>query len=298
MRKTSLLKKLILDEEILIMPVAHDATAARLIERTGFKSLAIGGYPTSATLLGKPDLSLLTLTEMATHTKNIAETVDIPVFVDGDTGHGSVINVIRTVREFERAGAAGMFIEDQLFPKRCGHMEGKQVIETGEMIAKIKAAVDARVDPDFVITARTDALGVTGIDDAIERANRYWEAGADLIYVEAPTTKEQMIRINREVEAPTLAIQIEGGKTPLLSVKELQEIGYNVVVYPVATLYAAAFAVRSVLEELLHKGTTSGFMKKMIHFDEFNQLMGLTSLREKESLYFKMASGGGSFSER
>jgi PEP phosphonomutase and related enzymes len=212
MRKTSLLKKLILDEEILVMPVAHDAIAAKLIELTGFKAMALGGYPTTATLLGKPDLSLITLIEMVTHAKNIAEAADIPLFVDGDTGHGGVINVMRTVREFEKAGAAGMFIEDQLFPKRCGHMEGKQVIETDEMIAKIKAAVDARVDPDFVVCARTDALGVMGIDEAIERGNRYREAGADLVYVEAPTSKEEMLRINREVDAPTLAIQIEGGK--------------------------------------------------------------------------------------
>lgn len=287
MRKTSLLKKLILDDEILVMPVAHDATA-KLIELTGFKAISLGGYPTTATLLGKPDLSLITLTEMAMHARNIVGAVDIPVFVDGDTGHGGVINVMRTVREFERAGAAGMFIEDQQFPKRCGHMEGKQVVETDEMIAKIKAAVDARVDPDFVITARTDALAVTGIDDAIERGNRYREAGADLIYVEAPTTKEEMIRINREVNAPTLAVQIEGGKTPLLPVKELQEFGYNAVAHPLSTLYAAAFAVRSLLEELMQKGTTSGFMDKMIHFNEFNQLMELASLREKESSYFKV----------
>ncbi|AGL02051.1 isocitrate lyase/PEP mutase family protein [Desulfoscipio gibsoniae] len=288
MRKTSLLKKLIQDDEILVMPVAHDATAAKLIELTGFKAVSLGGYPTTATLLGKPDLSLATLTEMCTHAKNIAGAVDIPLFADGDTGHGGIINVMRTVSEFERAGAAGMFIEDQLFPKRCGHMEGKEVIETSEMIAKIKAAVDARVDPDFVIAARTDALAVTGIEDAIERANRYREAGADLIYVEAPTTKEEMIRINREVNAPTLAVQIEGGKTPLLPTNELQEIGYNAVAYPLSTLYAAAFAVRNVLEELMHKGTTSGCMDKMIHFNEFNQLMELASLREKESSYSKI----------
>jgi methylisocitrate lyase len=290
MRKTTMLKKLILGREILVMPGAYDATSARIIEKSGFKAVTIGGYPASASLLGKPDLSLLTLPEMVNHTRNIVEAVNIPVFADGNTGHGGVLNVIRTVREFEKAGAAGVFIEDQVFPKRCGHMEGKQVIEVEEMVAKIKAAVDARQDPDFVIMARTDALAVYGIDEAIERANKYREAGADLIFVEAPTTKEQMYRITHEIDAPNLAIQIEGGKTPILTVKELEEIGYSVVVYPISALYAAAWAVKKVMEELMTKGTTAGFMDRMIHFHDFNELMDLTNLRKKEtSFYFGLS---------
>jgi carboxyvinyl-carboxyphosphonate phosphorylmutase len=290
MRKTTMLKKLILDREILVMPGAYDATSARIIEKSGFKAVTIGGYPASASLLGKPDLSLLTLPEMVNHTRNIVEAVNIPVFADGNTGHGGVLNVIRTVREFEKAGAAGVFIEDQVFPKRCGHMEGKQVIEVEEMVAKIKAAVDARQDPDFVIMARTDALAVYGIDEAIKRANKYREAGADLIFVEAPTTKEQMYRITHEIDAPNLAIQIEGGKTPILTVKELEEIGYSVVVYPISALYAAAWAVKKVMEELMTKGTTAGFMDRMIHFHDFNELMDLTNLRKKEtSFYFGLS---------
>jgi len=290
MRKTTMLKKLIFDREILVMPGAYDATSARIIEKSGFKAVTIGGYPASASLLGKPDLSLLTLPEMVNHTRNIVEAVNIPVFADGNTGHGGVLNVIRTVREFEKAGAAGVFIEDQVFPKRCGHMEGKQVIEVEEMVAKIKAAVDARQDPDFVIMARTDALAVYGIDEAIKRANKYREAGADLIFVEAPTTKEQMYRITHEIDAPNLAIQIEGGKTPILTVKELEEIGYSVVVYPISALYAAAWAVKKVMEELMTKGTTAGFMDRMIHFHDFNELMDLTNLRKKEtSFYFGLS---------
>jgi len=163
MKKTTFFKKLILDEEILILPGAFDALSAKIIEQVGFKAVTLGGYPASASLLGKPDVSLLTLTEMVNHTKNIVEAVDIPVFADGDTGHGNVTNVIRTVREFEKIGVAGLFIEDQLFPKRCGHMEGKKVIPTEEMIPKIKAAVDTRIDQDLVIMARTDALAVYGI---------------------------------------------------------------------------------------------------------------------------------------
>lgn len=287
MKKTTLLKKLILDKEILIMPAAYDALAAKIIEQVGFKAVALGGYATSASLLGKPDVSLLTLPEIVTHTRNISEAVDIPIFVDGDTGHGNVINVIRMVREFEKAGAAGLFIEDQRFPKRCGHMEGKQVIPAEEMIPKIKAAVDSREDPDFIIMARTDALAIYGIGEAIDRANKYREAGADLLFIEAPTSKEELVRINLEVDAPTMAIQGEGGRTPLLTTKELEAMGYNVVVYPASTLYVAAWAVRSVMEELITKGTTKGFLDKMITFNDFNKLIGLDEIRKKESYYYK-----------
>lgn len=288
MGKTTLLKQLILDEKILVMPGAYDAMSARIIEQVGFKAVTLGGYSASASLLGKPDVSLLSLSEMVTQTRNIVEAVEkIPVFTDGNTGYGNVTNVIRTVREFERAGAAGLFIEDQVFPKRCGHMEGKQVIPVEEMIPKIKAAVDARKDQDFIIMARTDALAVYGIDVAIDRANQYHEVGADLLFVEAPTSIEEMIRINREVNGPTLAIQAEGGKTPILTPRQLEEMGYSVVVYPGSCLFAAAWAVRHVMEELITNGTTLGYMDKMITFTDFNQLIGINEVREKESYYYK-----------
>ena len=285
MKKTTLLKKLILDKEILIMPAAYDAVSGIIIEKVGFKVTTVSGHAGSATILGKPDLSLVSLTEMVNYTRNICEAVDIPVLVDGDTGHGSVLNVIRTVREFEKAGAAGLFIEDQTFPKRCGHLEGKQVITTEEMVAKIKAAVDAKEDSDFVIQARTDALATHGIDEAIDRANTYLEAGADLILVEAPTTKEEIIRVNKEVDGPTVAIQGEGAKTPMTTAKELEEIGYSVVVYPGSTLYAATWAVEGVMKELITTGTTTGYMDKMYNFPGFNELMGVERFLEKEGLY-------------
>ena len=287
MKKTTTLKKLILDKEILIMPAAYDGVSARIIEQVGFKAVTLGGYAVSASLLGKPDVSLLTLTEMATYTRNITEAVDIPVFVDGDTGHGNVTNVMRTIREFEKAGAAGLFIEDQVFPKRCGHMEGKQVIGVEEMIPKIKAAVDTRIDKDLIIMARTDAFATHGIDEAIERGNKYREAGADLIFVEAPTSKEDMLKIAREVAAPLITIQGEGGKTPLMTAKELEQIGYSVVVYPGSALYAATWAVRSIMKELFTTGTTKGFMDRMITFDEFNQLIGLDDVLKEESYYYR-----------
>jgi methylisocitrate lyase len=287
MKRTTLLKKLILDEEILVMPGAHDALSARIIEQVGFKAVTMGGYAASAASLAKPDVSLMTLTEYLHIVRNVVEAVGIPLFVDGDTGHGNVTNVQRTVRLFESAGVAGLFIEDQVFPKRCGHMEGKQIIPADEMVAKIKAAVDARVDSDLVIMARTDAVAVSGLDEAIERSNRYAEAGADLIFVEAPTSREDMRRCNREIKAPTNAIQIEGGKTPLLTVKELEELGFAVVVYPNITVYAAAWMLRELWQGLMKHGTTSHFLDKIISFDEFNTLVGLDKIREKESYYYR-----------
>jgi|MudIll2142460700_1097286.scaffolds.fasta_scaffold144510_1 methylisocitrate lyase len=287
MKKTTLLKKLILDDEILVMPGAHDALSAKIIEQVGFKAVTMGGYAASAASLAKPDVSLMTLTEYLHIVRNVVEAVDIPLFVDGDTGHGNVTNVQRTVRLFESAGVAGFFIEDQVFPKRCGHMEGKQIIPTNEMVAKIKAAADARVDNDLVIMARTDAVAVSGLDEAIERSNRYAEAGADLIFVEAPTSTEDMRRCNREIKAPTNAIQIEGGKTPLLTVKELEELGFAVVVYPNITVYATAWMLRELWQGLKKNGTTRHFLGKIISFDEFNTLVGLDKIREKESYYYK-----------
>jgi methylisocitrate lyase len=287
MKKTSLLKKLIIDKEILVMPGAHDALSAKIIEMAGFKAVTLGGYAASAASLAKPDVSILSLTEYVNIARNIVQAVDLPVFVDGDTGHGNVTNVRRTVQVFENAGVAGFFIEDQVFPKRCGHMEGKQIIPTEEMVAKIKAAVDTRVDPDLVIMARTDAIATDGFEEAIERGNRYAEAGADLIFVEAPTSREEMLRINREIKAPTKAIQIEGGKTPLLTVKELEELGFNVVVYPNVTVYATAWALRGLWEGLKKNGSTKHWLDKIIPFNEFNTLVGLDKERELESYYYK-----------
>ena len=287
MKKTTLFKRLMLDEEILVMPGCHDALSAKIIESVGFKAVTMGGYAASAASLAKPDVSLLTLTEYVNIARNIIQAVDIPLFVDGDTGHGNVTNVQRTVRLFENAGVAGLFIEDQVFPKRCGHMEGKQIIPALEMVAKIKAAVDARVDEDLVIMARTDAIAVSGIDEAVERGNRYAEAGADLIFVEAPTSKEEMMRINREINAPMNAIQIEGGKTPMLTVKELEELGFNVVVYPNVTVYATAWALRQLWEGLKKNGNTKHWQDRIIPFDEFNTLVGLDKIRELESYYYR-----------
>lgn len=285
MRKTALLRKLIEDEEILMIPVAHDALCARIAEQSGFRAVFTAGYANSAAILGKPDVSLLTLTEMVEAASRIADAVNVPVFADGDTGHGNVTNVIRTVNLFEKAGVAGLFIEDQVSPKRCGHLAGKQVVSPEEMVSKLRAALDARFDPDFVIMARTDALAVNGIDDAIYRANLYRKAGADMIFVEAPESVDQMKRIIKEVKAPHMANMLPGGKTPMLTAKELQEIGYSVVAYATACTYTITKAVRDLFEALHRTGTTAGFEDRMVKFDEFNRLVGLEEIREIEEKY-------------
>lgn len=287
MRKTTRFKQLILDDEILVLPGAYDALSAKIVEQAGFKAVTLGGYPASASLLAKPDVSLLSLSEMVDHLRHIVDAVDIPVFGDGDTGHGNVTNVARTIRLFENAGAAGLFIEDQVFPKRCGHMEGKQVVLVEEMCAKIKAAVDARRDPDLVIMARTDALAVYGVEAAIERGNRYREAGADLIFIEAPQSIDDMRRITKEVKAPLLANMVEGGKTPILLASELQAIGYSAVAFPLSTLYAAAWALREVMRKLAGEGSTKSHLGQMVLFEDFNHLVGLEEVRKNESRYYQ-----------
>ncbi len=285
MKKTSLFKRYILDDEILVMPGVHDALTARIAKQAGMKAITIGGYTASAALLGQPDISLLGLAEMAEWVKRIADAVDIPILADGDTGHGGILNVIRTVKEMEKAGAAGVFIEDQVFPKRCGHMEGKAVIDAKEMAVKVKAAVDARVDPDFIIMARTDALAVNGLEEALMRANLYREAGADLFFVEAPETVEQMRAITKGIDGPCLANNIEGGKSPVLPAHELQAIGYKVVAFPVAVTYAVAKAAKGVMDALSAEGTTTSMRHNMVDFEGFAQIVDLKGMRETEKRY-------------
>jgi len=285
MKKSKVLRNLIQADEILMMACVHDALSAVVAERAGFKSICLGGYGASASLLGMPDISLLTMGEMVDQCARVADRLEAPVFVDADTGHGGLNNVVRTVRSFERAGAAGLFIEDQVFPKRCGHMEGKEVVGREEMLSRIKAALDARTDPDFVIMGRTDALAVHGIDEAIERGRLMREAGADMIFVEAPTTVEQMQRINREIEGPTFTVFLEGGKIPLLSAREFQDLGFDVLAFAASGLYAAAYAMQSVFKEIVENGRPVESMDRMIQFKEFNELLGLSAIREKEKKY-------------
>jgi methylisocitrate lyase len=285
LRKTSRLKNLIHASEIVVMPGIYDSLSAKLADQAGFDALTIGGYPVSASALGQPDVGYLTMTEMLYTLKKACDASSKPILADGDTGYGNAMNVRRVVWESEDAGAAGIFFEDQEWPKRCGHMEGKRVISCEEHAMKIKAAVEARRDPDFIIMARTDARAVTGLDDAIARARAYGEAGADLLFVEAPQSLEEMKIIARSLDKPLLANMVENGKTPLLSAQELQEIGFSAVVFPLSGLYAVTHTLMELYKELKLTGTTRGFLDKMVSFPEFNKLIGLTEYRELEKKY-------------
>jgi 2-methylisocitrate lyase-like PEP mutase family enzyme len=272
---TRRLRELLAGRDIIRSLGAHDVFTARLIEVAGLETVFIGGFGTSASMLGLPDVGLLTLTEMADAVRRIAQRVSIPVVADGDTGHGDLHNVVRTVREFERAGAAGVLLEDQVTPKRCGHFEGKQVIPTDEMVLKLRAAQKARRDRDFVIVARTDARAVEGIDAAISRANRYGEAGADVCFIEAPQSRHELERIPREVRYPLLVNMLSGGVTPILPVAELQELGYKIVVCPIESLLVAGTAIRRLIDALLTRGRVDLPAGEMMTFAEVKKVLGL-----------------------
>jgi methylisocitrate lyase len=282
MRRTTRFRQLVEAPEILVMPGVHDALGAKIAEQAGFEAITEGGYSSTATLLGEPDTSQLSLTELADHYARLCEAVSIPVFGDGDTGFGNVTNVRRTVRAYERAGLAGMFIEDQTFPKRCGHMPGKGVVSAEEMLGKIKAALDARHDPDMVIMARTDALATHGLEEAIERAVLYRDAGADMIFIEALETPEQMRRACKAVSAPLMASIIDGGKTPNLSAAECQEIGFAVMTNALAPTYVYAKAMQEYYTHFKRTGSSKGYEQRLIPFGQFNALVGLAALRKRE----------------
>lgn len=263
---------------------AHDVFTARLIEAAGLETVFLGGFGTSASLLGLPDVGLITLTEMADAVRRMAQRVRIPVVADGDTGHGDLHNVVRTVREFEQAGAAGVLLEDQVTPKRCGHFEGKRVIPAAEMVLKFKAACAARRNPDFVLIARTDARAVEGLDAAIDRVNRYAEAGADICFIEAPQGRQELERIPREVKRPLLVNMLTGGVTPILPVDELGQLGYKIVVCPIESLLVAGTAIQKLIQALLTRGRVDMPPEEMMTFAEVKDVLGLNEvmgLRER-----------------
>jgi 2-methylisocitrate lyase-like PEP mutase family enzyme len=287
MKKTTLFKQYLRAPAIMLLPTAHDPLCARIIERAGFKVVACAGYANSAAMIGAPDVELLTLTEMVDATWRMTDAVDLPVFADGDNGHGNVTNVRRTVRLFEKAGAASLMLEDQVSPKRCGHMFGKQIVQADEFVAKIKAAVDARVDQDLTILARTDAIAVKGLSEAVDRAHMCVEAGADWVFLEAPESVDQMREIPRQVSVPTMANMIPGGRTPVLPAAELQTMGFAVVAWPNAFTYAYARLATELAVELQRAGTTAPFHDRMMEFEEFNALVGLPAIRAKEEHYYR-----------
>ena len=288
MKKTTIFKSLLHDPEILQMPCCHDGLSAKVLEQAGFKAICAAGYGLSGSLLGMPDISVLMGSEMITQYRNICDAVNVPVFVDIDTGFGDVNNVIRTVKDCEKAGAAGLLIEDQTYPKRCGHMTGKNVIPVEEYLPKLKAALWAREDPDFVIMARTDAFAVCGLEEAVRRAKVYAQTGADMVFVEAVHSVEDMKKVNQalaESSTPSLANMIEGGQTPLLSAKELQELGYSVVAYPCGSVYVAVKALQDWARHLKERGSTKDYLDHMLTFNEYFEFIGARAIREREKQF-------------
>ncbi len=286
-KKGKILRERLQQKEILIAPGAHDVLTAKIIEDVGFEAVYMTGYGTSASLLGAPDVGLLTMTEMVQRASNLAEAVEIPVLADGDTGYGNVVNVMRTVREYEKAGVACIQLEDQLLPKKCGHMLGRELVSKEEMVGKIKAAVDARRDKDnMLIMARTDARTDFGLEEAIARGRAYEQAGADILFIESVESELEMRVVTSSFNVPVLANMLEHGRTPLLTAKELEAIGYDLVIFCVASVYASAKAVYDLMKELKKTGTTAGFMDRMIYFEEFNKLVGLPKIRKIEKDYY------------
>ncbi len=269
----------------IVVPGVYDALSAKIAESLGFDAVFQSGYSVSASVLGLPDYGLLNANEVIERARYIASSVKIPLIVDIDTGYGNALTVRRIVRELENAGAKGIFLEDQLWPKRCGHMQGKQVISRGEYIQKLRAALDARSSEEFIVVARTDALEPLGIEEAIDRANEYASMGADLVFIEAPRSVDEMARICREVRAPLVANMIEGGKTPLLSIDELEAMGFRFILYPLTAIFAAAYAMRDALTLLKSRNDTRSIMGRLVTFNEFNRLVGLDDMRSLEERY-------------
>lgn len=287
MKMTTLLRQMLAGKNIVVAPGAHDALTAKIIEQVGFGAVYMTGYGQAASHLGKPDVGLLTMTEMLSRAANIVEAVNVPVIADADTGFGNAVNVMRTVREYEKAGVAAIQLEDQVAPKKCGHMTGRQVVSKEEMVGKIKAAVDVRKDRDFMIIARTDARTVHGIGEALERAKAYEEAGADILFVESPESIEEMKQITSSFNVPVLANMVEGGRTPFLPAQELEALGYELVIFPTASTYLVTKAVSRLMTVLKQTGTTASLIPEMITFEQFNDLIGLTKIREIENMYVK-----------
>jgi carboxyvinyl-carboxyphosphonate phosphorylmutase len=280
------LRELLAGAKPVLAPGAYDALSARLVEAAGFPCVYMTGFGTAAALLGRPDIGLVSGTEMVDNARRIAGAVAVPVIADADTGYGNPLNVIRTVRDFERAGVAGIHLEDQVMPKRCGHLDGKVLVPTDEMAAKVRAAVAARVDDDFMIIARTDARAVDGMDAALRRASAYLDAGADVLFVEAPESEAEIERVAGEFEGvPLLFNWAEGGRTPPVSLERLHQLGFSLVIFPIGALLSAATAVRAYLEALRRDGTPQGELAGLPTLGEFVESMGMPEVRDLEQRF-------------
>ena len=270
---------------VLVMPGIYDCLSARIATRAGFEVIFITGYSLSASLLGEPDFGLLTQSEMLQAAQRICNVTPLPVIVDADTGYGNAINVIRTVKELIHGGAAGMFLEDQVWPKRCGHMKGKEVVPLEEYLRKLHAAIDARAGNDLYIVARTDARQALGLEEAIRRGVAFKKAGADAVFIEAPQSKEEMRAIAGSVPGPLVANMIERGVTPTMGPEELKELGFQLIVWPLSPIYACAQALKDVYSNLRRAGTTAEMIDRLISFDEFHEIIGLNEKYALDAKY-------------
>lgn len=284
MKTTAKLRELLKRPGAVMAPGVADALNARLVRRHGFEAIYMTGAGTTAVRLGMPDVGLLTATEMIDNAARIADASGLPLIADADNGYGGVLNVRRTIQGYERAGVAGVHLEDQVIPKRCGHLAGKQLVPVEEMSAKIRAAVDARTDKDFVLIARTDAIAVEGFDAALERAERYKEAGADVLFIEAPNM-EQLPKIAPRLKAPLLYNMATSGKTPFLGKEEIERLGFKLIIYPNWVMLAGIKAASDVLKTLKSEGTIAGIAPQVPSFKEFFDLVGMDEVQEMEARY-------------
>ena len=280
------LRELLAAPTPLVAPGAYDALSARLVADAGFDAVYMTGFGTTASLLGRPDVGLLGQAEMVDNVRRMAGVVDVPLIADADTGYGNAINVIRTVREYEQAGVAALHLEDQVSPKRCGHLAGKEVVPVGEMVAKIEAAVAARTDPDLVLIARTDVAQIEGVDAGIARARRFADAGADVLFVEAPTSEADIEKVATELAGfPLVFNGAEGGRTPPLSYDRLTELGFSLVLYPIATLLAATAGVQAMLARLRTEGTPTAALAGAPGLDDIAGMLGLDEVRSLQERF-------------
>jgi methylisocitrate lyase len=286
MRPSSVLRRMLDEPEIVVLPGAYDALTARLAERAGFSAVFTTGFGFAATVLGMPDFGLLTMSETMDRVRHIVRALNVPLVADMDTGYGNALNVVRTVRECVSLGVAGIILEDQEWPKKCGHFEGKRVIPAEEQAAKLRAASDARDGDDLVIIGRTDARQPLGLEEAIRRGKLYRDAGADVVFVEAPGSVEELREVAEAIpDAPLFANMIEGGRTPLLSSAELRELGYKMVVYPLSALFSAAKAVEQTYRALFEQKTTASRRDALVSLGEFEEIIGVPDWRELERRY-------------
>ena len=281
-------RKLLQDKsKPLVMPGVYDAIGAKIVEKVGFEAMFQTGYGTSATLFGMPDYGFIGSTETVDNARRICHAVSTPVIVDADTGYGNALSVWKLVQELEEVGASGIFLEDQRWPKRCGHMQGKEVIQKDEYAEKLQAALDARSNKDFIIVARTDARAIEGLDNAIERGLYYKKIGADAIFIEAPKTIKEMKIIGESINAPLVANMIEGGATPIVSKSKLHKMGFKIVLYPLSVLFSSTYSTLKLLQELKKSGTTRKLSKQIVNFNQFNDVVELAKYRKLEQKYKK-----------